>query len=117
MAHHAKGVARATRCGRSVREHRYVAPSLDLPLSSDGVHASYVQPAVSLGGVWTPRKLRHSFVSSCAHDVRLEGISDLVGHSSTAVTETVYRHEIRPALTKGATAMNRIPKAKATDPA
>ena len=52
-----------------------------------------------------------------AHDVRLEDISDLVGHSSTAVTETVYRHEIRPALTKGATAMNRILKAKATQPA
>jgi len=34
--------------------------------------------------------------------------------SSTAVTETVCRHEIRPALTKGATAMNRILKAKAT---
>ena len=48
-----------------------------------------------------------------AHDVRLEDISDLVGHSSTSVTETVYRHEIRPALTKGATAMNRILKAKA----
>ena len=46
-------------------------------------------------------------------DVRPEDISDLVGHSSTSVTETVYRHEIRPALTKGATAMNRILKAKA----
>ena len=45
-----------------------------------------------------------------AHDVRLEDISDLVGRSSTSVTETVYRHEIRPALTKGATAMNRISK-------
>ena len=71
--------------------------------------------AARLGGEWTPRELRHSFVSILsAHDVRLEDISDLVGHSSTAVTETVYRHEIRPALTKGATAMNRILKAKAT---
>jgi hypothetical protein len=43
-----------------------------------------------------------------AHDVRLEDISDLVGHSSTSVTETVYRHEIRPALTDNATAVNRI---------
>ena len=39
-----------------------------------------------------------------AHDVRLEDISDL---------RTVYRHEIRPALTKAATAMNRILKANA----
>jgi integrase len=53
------------------------------------------------GGEWTPRELRHSFVSILsAHDVRLESISDLVGHTSTSVTETVYRHEIRPALTE-----------------
>jgi len=74
--------------------------------------------AARLGGAWTPRELRHSFVSILnAHDVRLEDISDLVGHSSTAVTETVHRHEIRPALTKGATAMNRILKAKVTQSA
>ena len=36
-----------------------------------------------------------------AHDVRHEDISDLVGHSSTSVTEPVYRHEIRSTLTKG----------------
>ena len=36
-----------------------------------------------------------------AHDVRHEDISDLVGHSSTSVTEPVYRHEIRSMLTKG----------------
>ena len=32
----------------------------------------------------------------------------LVGHVSTSVTETVYRHEIRPVLTKGAAAMDKI---------
>ncbi len=39
--------------------------------------------------------------------------SYLVGRSSTSVAETVYRHEIRPTLTKGPTAMNHILKAKA----
>ena len=43
-----------------------------------------------------------------AHGVRIENISDLVGHSGTTVTESVYHHEIRPALTTGATAMNKI---------
>jgi len=77
-----------------------------------------ITQAARLGGAWTPRELRHSFVSILsANDVRLEDISDLVGHSSTAVTETVHRHEIRPALTKGATAMNRILKAKVTQSA
>jgi hypothetical protein len=57
---------------------------------------------------------RRPSCSACqAHDLRFEDISDLAGHSSMSVTETVHRHEIRPALTKGATAMNRILKANA----
>jgi len=77
-----------------------------------------ITKAARLGRAWTPRELRHSFVSILsAADVRLEDISDLVGHSSTPVTETVYRHEIRPTLTKGATAMNRILGASAAEPA
>jgi len=46
--------------------------------------------------------------TSSASGVPIERISDLMGHSGTSVTETVYRHEIRPALTTGATAMNKI---------
>jgi hypothetical protein len=49
-----------------------------------------------------------------AYDVRIEDISDLMGHSGTTVTETVYRHEIRPALTTGATAMDKILTRKRT---
>jgi integrase len=65
--------------------------------------------AAGLGEQWTPRELRHSFVSILsASDVPLGDISQLVGHVSTSVTETVYRHEIRPALTKGAAAMDVI---------
>jgi len=65
--------------------------------------------AAGLGEEWAPRELRHSFVSILsASGVRIEDISDLVGHSGTTVTESVYRHEIRPALTTGATAMNKI---------
>jgi hypothetical protein len=51
-----------------------------------------------------------------AHGVRIEDISDLVGHSGTTVTETVYRHEIRPELTTGATAMDKILTRKPTPP-
>jgi integrase len=68
-----------------------------------------ITKAAGLGEDWAPRELRHSFVSILsASGVRIEDISDLVGHSGTSVTETVYRHEIRPALTTGATAMNKI---------
>lgn len=70
-----------------------------------------ITKAAGLGEQWAPRELRHSFVSILsASGVRIEDISDLVGHSGTTVTETVYRHEIRPALTTGATAMNKILK-------
>ncbi|MER5628572.1 tyrosine-type recombinase/integrase [Streptosporangium sp. NPDC002544] len=58
---------------------------------------------------WTPRELRHSFVSLLSdHGIPLEEISRLVGHSSTAVTEAVYLQQIRPVLQGGATAMDRI---------
>ncbi|MEV4158843.1 tyrosine-type recombinase/integrase [Nonomuraea dietziae] len=58
---------------------------------------------------WTPRELRHSFVSLLSDQgIPLEEISRLVGHSSTAVTELVYRKQIRPVLQEGATAMERI---------
>ena len=47
-----------------------------------------------------------------ASDVPSEDISQLVGHVSTSVTEAVYRHGIRPALTEGATAMGQDPQAQ-----
>lgn len=76
-----------------------------------------ITKAAGLGEEWAPRELRHSFVSILsAHGVRIEDISDLVGHSGTTVTETVYRHEIRPALTTGATAMDKILAKERTHP-
>ncbi|WP_020547452.1 tyrosine-type recombinase/integrase [Nonomuraea coxensis] len=60
-------------------------------------------------GEWTPRELRHSFVSLLSDNgTPPEEISRLVGHSSTAVTELVYRKQIRPVLQGGAVIMDRI---------
>ncbi len=60
-------------------------------------------------GEWTPRELRHSFVSLLSDSgIPLEEISRLVGHKSTVVTELVYRKQIRPVLQSGAAAMDRI---------
>jgi integrase len=62
-----------------------------------------------LGKDWTPRELRHSFVSMLSADgLATEDISHLVGHSSTRTTERVYRHELRPVLRTGAERMSRI---------
>ncbi|GLY26830.1 site-specific integrase [Kineosporia sp. NBRC 101731] len=58
---------------------------------------------------WTLREMRHTFVSLLSDDgVSLEDIARLVGHQGTAVTELVYRHQLRPILEGGATAMDRI---------
>lgn len=58
---------------------------------------------------WTPRELRHSFVSLLSEwGLGIEDISRLVGHSGTHVTELVYRHELRPVIQTGATAMDSL---------
>ncbi len=58
---------------------------------------------------WTPRELRHSFVSLLSDaGLPIEDVSRLVGHSSTSVTELVYRHQIRPVVQSGATIMDRL---------
>jgi integrase len=58
---------------------------------------------------WTPRELRHSFVSLLSDaKVSIEVISRLVGHSDTTITERVYRHQIRPVVEEGANEMDRI---------
>lgn len=58
---------------------------------------------------WTPRELRHSFVSlMSAGGTPTEEIARLVGHSDTTTTERVYRHELRPVIQTGATVMDQV---------
>lgn len=58
---------------------------------------------------WTPRELRHSLVSLLSSNgITTQDIADLCEHSGTAVTERVYRHELRPVLLNGAVVMDRI---------
>jgi integrase len=45
--------------------------------------------AAGIGEGWTPRELRHTFVSIMSdNDVPIEKIADLVGHRATIVTQT-----------------------------
>ncbi|MCI2239539.1 site-specific integrase [Paenibacillus sp. TRM 82003] len=83
------------------------------PLDPSHVRRDFRNAIATAEGVapaeWTPRELRHSFVSLLSDSgVPLEEISRLVGHSGTAVTELVYRKQIRPALQSGAVVMDRI---------
>jgi len=71
--------------------------------------------AAKLGEHWTPRELRHSFVSLMSSSgVPVEEIARLAGHSSSRTTEVVYRRELRPVLTAGAEAMDRLLRVQAS---
>jgi integrase len=60
-------------------------------------------------GEWTPRELRHSFVSLLSDSgVPVEKISLLVGHKGSHVTELVYRKQLRPVVEDGATVMDDL---------
>ncbi|MEO3785046.1 site-specific integrase [Actinocorallia sp. B10E7] len=63
-----------------------------------------------VGREWTPREMRHSFVSLLsAEGMPVEAIARLVGHAGgSAVTEKVYRQQIKPVIQEGAAAMDRI---------
>lgn len=82
------------------------------PLDAANVRRAF-RGAVAAAGLdakaWTPRELRHSFVSLLSSaGMPIEDISHLVGHSSTRTTEKVYRKELRPVLTRGARAIEAI---------
>ncbi|WP_246148115.1 site-specific integrase [Nonomuraea turkmeniaca] len=89
------------------------AASTGKPLDAANVRRDFRNAIKDAEGVdpreWTPRELRHSFVSLLSDNgIPLEEISRLVGHSSMAVTEAVYRKQIRPVLQGGAVAMDQI---------
>jgi site-specific recombinase XerD len=79
-------------------------------LDAADVRRSFRQAASAAGlnpNEWTPRELRHSFLSLLSSSgVTIAEIAHLVGHGSTSVTERVYRKELRPVITRGARAIN-----------
>jgi integrase len=82
------------------------------PLDAHNVRRAFRQVAKAAGleaEQWTPRELRHIVVSLLSDSgVRIEDIADLCGHAGTTVTESVYRHQLRPVLLNGAVAIDRI---------
>jgi hypothetical protein len=58
--------------------------------------------------VGTSEAAAHIRVTAVAHGVPVEAIALLAGHNQTATTELVYRHQIVPALARGAEVMDQI---------
>lgn len=99
--------------GSRWRDNDLVFPSqVGTPSDASHVRRSFRRVVEAAGlnpGEWTPRELRHSFVSLLSDaGVPIEQISRLVGHSGTMTTETIYRKQIRPVLVRGADAMDLI---------
>jgi len=87
------------------------ASAVGTPLDAANVRREFrkITEAAGLGTRLAPRDLRHTFVSLMSADgVPVEEIARLAGHNRTATTELVYRHELRPVITTGAEAMDRI---------
>ena len=110
--HHKKQAARRLRAGETWQDHDLVFCTRNgEPLAAGNVRRAFrsITKAAGVGEDWTPRELRHTFVSIMSdNDVPIEKIADLVGHRATIVTQTVYRHQLRPVIETGATAMNAI---------
>ena len=118
------------RCVEALREHRVrqaedrlaagplwqdhglvFASTVGTPQDDHNVRRQFrvITEAAGLGNTWVPRELRHTFVSLLsAHSVPVEAIALLAGHNQTSTTELVYRHQIVPALTRGAEVMDEI---------
>jgi site-specific recombinase XerD len=98
--------------GEFWRDHGLVfCTRVGTPLGAGNVRRSFraITKAADIGEAWTPRELRHSFVSIMSdHGVSIEAIADLVGHKNSTVTARVYRHQIRPVMAQGAETMDAV---------
>jgi integrase len=126
-----RSLALPARCVEVLREHRELqagqrARAGERCTDKDLVFASRVGTELNPGNVrrafrrvaeaaglngqeWTPRELRHSFVSLLSDSgVPVEKISLLVGHKGSHVTELVYRKQLRPVVNDGATVMDEL---------
>ena len=110
--HHAVQARQRLQAGEAWQDNDLVfATSVGTALDAANVRRSFrrITKAAGLGETWTPRELRHSFVSIMSDNgVTIEQIADLVGHRTTIVTQKVYRHQLKPVISTGATAMNTI---------
>lgn len=110
--HHAHQARNRLQAGKAWEDNDLVfSTGIGTALDAANVRRSFrrITKAAGLGTNWTPRELRHSFVSIMSDNgVTIEQIADLVGHQTTIVTQKVCRHQLKPVISTGATTMNAI---------
>jgi integrase len=112
-AHYERQAAEWAQVGRQLQDGDLVfATPASRQLDKDTARRAFMKVVAAAGldpREWSPRELRHTFVSVLSDsDMPIEKISGLVGHKEQATTETVYRHQIRPVVLDGAEAMDRL---------
>jgi integrase len=112
-AHQTKVAFMRRVAGDRWRENDLVFPStVGTELDAHNVRRAFrkvVKKADLVETEWTPRELRHSYVSLLSDSgMPNEQISRLMGHNGTTETELVYRHQLIPIVEHGAEAMDRI---------
>ncbi|HEY5357777.1 MAG TPA: tyrosine-type recombinase/integrase [Streptosporangiaceae bacterium] len=109
---HTRQAVQRLAAGAAWQDHKLVfSTRTGTALAAGNVRRSFraITRAAGVGDDWVPRETRHTFVSIMSdNDVPIETIADLVGHKGTSVTERVYRHQLKPVITKGAATMNAI---------
>ena len=110
-AHKKRQAAERLAAGELWQDHGLVFCHPDgQPYSRDALNWRFGKVTQLAGiGHWHAHEARHTAVSiMSSNGVPIQEISDTVGHKSTHVTETVYRHVIVPAIRGGATVMDHV---------
>jgi integrase len=94
--HHKQQATKRLRAGETWQDQDLVFCTRNgKPLAAGNIRRAFrsITTKAGVGEDWTPRELRHTFVSIMSdNDVPIEKIADLVGHRTTIVTQTVYRY-------------------------
>jgi integrase len=110
-AHQARQEAEQVEAGEAWQDNDLVfCHENGQPYTSDALNWRFSKMTRKAGiGHWHAHEGRHTAVSiMSSNGVPIQDITDTVGHKSTHVTETVYRHVIVPAIRGGATVMDDI---------
>jgi integrase len=107
-----KQAAAWAKAGTAWKENNLVfCTSLGGPMYATDVGMEFkrITEKAGLGRDWTPRELRHTFVSLLSSSGGpIEQIADAVGHSSTRTTDVVYRNQLRPVTRTAAVALGPL---------
>jgi integrase len=111
IAHKKRQAEEQLAAGETWHEHNLVFCHEDgTPYTRDALNYRFSKMTKRAGiGHWHAHEGRHTAVSIMSRNgVPIQDIADAVGHKSTHVTETVYRHVIVPTIRGGAAIMDSV---------